>query len=153
MSSRLIPLSLLVVPLLLGADSTSIVAGDFSLVPLADSDIEFGCGCAAYCPVEKKYDGFMIARWGDEDRIQLRLNGKFLELPQVGSGWGFSDRLGEPYKQSFRSDSHQLDLNLVTTHVCPEGAEDCEVTWFEGTLTVTSEARHGRLKVWASCGC
>ena len=95
----------------------------------------------------------MIARWADEKRALIHVDGKLLSLAAHGDYGAWSHHLGEREHPTFGRSGQALDIDLKSTWVCRRGDESCEVAEYRGTLSVTIGTRTGALPVWAACGC
>ena len=127
--------------------------GPFVVRELVGGDFAPGYGCVARYPASRKQAGAPVARWGDEPRVLIRVEGSLrsFDADEPFSGW--PNRVGGSSDTTYQNLDLQAELALVSTSVGSPSSDSCRSATFRGTLSLWSEARHVTKRVWAECTC
>ena len=128
-----------------------------AVAPLHESDMDYGCGCSFHYPPSKREKGATILQWELGNKANIRVDGSLRKL-ELRSERFIPDRNGSVKvgdRAVFELQGNGVDVVARCTVVwaCRPEDEACEVTWFRGTATVTTERGRIEVPVWAGCGC
>ncbi len=113
------------------------------------------CGCLLQLsPDYRKHNRRAIFRSDFSDKAWMNLDGKDLELSLVSPpASGRRERVGARRNEIYKSGSYKIEIQYVTTRICPPKDESCEAVWYSAMITVTKNGLSGKIKTIGLCGC
>lgn len=138
------------------ASDPSPPSATIQLRPLAEEDIEYGCGCSFNEPIGEKGIGRFLVMWLYEEKAKLRLGDQLYEL-EVSAAKSNSHSqppiLGEKTDFYLSGNGLEVKINCTTSRVCTPEDEACEATWFDGVMHITNGGQSSTTPVRGACGC
>ncbi len=118
--------------------------------PLTD-----GCSCTLQLPEDyRKHNERAVFLHDFSDIIQMNIDGKDVRLKLVSeSPQPKKEKVGNRRKEVYSAGKDRVEIEYVTTKVCPPKDESCEVTWYSATITVIRGKESQQIKALGTCGC
>ena len=114
----------------------------------------FGCGCSMSRNVREERDMKFILVAPMDDATYIQLNGKNIKLRLVAeSKRRRIERVGDRAWETYAAEDVTVRVDYMVTRVCGPREEDCEVTNYRATMTITRGNQRLVVKGLASCGC
>lgn len=113
-----------------------------------------GCGCYFSYPSEekKRLPKFVFISddnkyaWMNIDGRDVRLSLKHSSNPKVRN-------IGSRLTRSYSASGVTVSVVYITTRICAPNDENCEVTDYAATFTVSKGSRRQTIKLKGGCGC
>ena len=117
-------------------------------------DGAFGCGCSmSRNAAEERRMKFILVTPMD-DATYIQLDDKRLTLRLVAeSKRRRRERVGDRAWETYSDGDVTVRVDYVVTRVCGPREEDCEVTNYRATMTITRGKQKLVVKGLANCGC
>ncbi len=134
------------------AISTSSLQSSLKLGYVKNGDI--GCGCSfARNKVDLQNRRYLYIQGMDEPAY-ININGKNIKLHHFApSDEQVREKIGQRSWGKFTAGDIKIRLEKIVTKVCDPNDEDCEVTNYKATMTVTRKAQKITVKLIGLCGC
>ena len=114
----------------------------------------FGCGCSISRNRSEERKLKFILETPMDDATYIQLNGKRVTLRQVAaSKLRRRERVGDRSWETYAAGDVTVRVDYVVTRVCGPNEEDCEVTNYRATMTISRGKQRLVVKGVASCGC
>ena len=131
---------------------------DISVEPLLQTDYMGGCGIAFFStPPDHKpaIEVFRSDDWRPEGimRIDGALVHPTLVDFQSHRQLAGKETVGDRYVSKWKEGTTEVTLNYRVTFVCPPNDDACEVTRFEGAMTVKTGQKLRHFPIWGDSGC
>lgn len=123
---------------------------------LKNPDVVDGCGCSFQLPAERaKPDSkkFIFLSDIDGKNVYMNIAGKDIVLKRLGGGEFPEAKKRSRFTERYFGDNTNVQVDYLTTWVCPPKDESCEVTRFDGSITAQQGTQKEVLKVKGDCGC
>jgi hypothetical protein len=122
------------------------------IAPIADQGLVSGCGCSFHFPSDSQMRTVFGSNM-DESHAWMNINGRDVKLRLIRSTHPRNERVGSRTSETYQALSIKVSAVLVTTRMCGPLEEDCEVTNYEATFTVTKGKHKKTLRLIGGCGC
>lgn len=114
-----------------------------------------GCGCTLQLPEDyRKHNERAVFLHDFSDIIQMNIDGKDVRLKLISeSPQPKKEKVGNHRKEVYSAGRDRVEIEYVTTKVCPPKDESCEAIWYSATITVIRGKQSHQVKTQGLCGC
>lgn len=126
--------------------------GPVSFGTLLESEIVFGCGCGFRSAKQAEGLDSYLLQWELEELAMMFVNGELVRL-KVETSPFYAKRVGEKYDIKLSSPTVSARGSMTSTWVCPRKQQSCELSKFQGSLSVQTPKGRAILPLVGSCGC
>ena len=128
------------------------------LEALHDADYAQGCGCEfSLRPQSDATIPSVFALDLPSGDGLMRIGGVLLRLKQTASSHVTKRHgkhtVGDKYDEVWQAGSTRVRFRYTTTSACPDDDPSCEVTLFEGRMTIEHAGTKQHFAIWGNCGC
>lgn len=118
--------------------------------PLTD-----GCGCTLQLPEDyRKHNERAVFLNDVGDIIQMNIDGKDVRLKLISESPQLKkEKVGSRRQEVYSAGKDRVEIEFVTTKLCPTKDESCEATWYSATITVIRGKQSHQIKALGICGC
>ena len=134
------------------AISTSSLRSSFKLGYVKNGDI--GCGCYFARNKAELQNRRYLYIHGMDESAYINVNGKNIKLHRFAPIYEpIREKIGQRSWGKFTAGNIKIRLEKTVTKICDPNDEDCEVTNYKATMTVTKKAQKIIVKLIGLCGC
>lgn len=133
-------------------DRTTFKLGPVRFGTLLKSEVAIGCSCGFRSPEQAEGINSFLLQWELEEPATMFVNGDVVRL-KVETSPFYAKRVGEKYDIQLSSPTVSARGSMTSTWVCPRKQEACELSKFQGSLSVQTPQGRAVLPLVGSCGC
>lgn len=124
---------------------------------LKNSHVVDGCSCSFQFPADwsdkKSFKPIFLSEI-EGPPAYMNIDGQDVKMTRVGPEPTHAElKKGTRFTKNYRAQDTKVIVEFTATWLCPPKDESCEVTHYDGTLSVLKGSRKETVKAKGDCGC
>lgn len=130
-----------------------------SVLPIPRDRIPLGCGCSfSFWYSGNNLDGIFAVLDNSSDRMRMNINSTIVRVNKIkyehNAAIKGEETVGDKIKETWQYEDFTIDLDYTISFVCPKDSQGgCEVTRYEGRMTVKTKGYELTIPIKGDCGC
>lgn len=117
--------------------------------------IEYGCGCGYWLATKPTLKPLLQTEYFDFKKSYMYINGELVLMEPVKvEKMPMNPKVGDKFSQHYKFGDTEIVFNNTISFVCTPSGENCEVTSFNTTATISKlKCKIEVKKLTGDCGC